>query len=84
PRTAFVASFVGETNALPGVLRGPSDGLSAVDTVLGTLPGQNMRRLIDGSAATLFLRPEHLHLAADGIPATVVESAFEGTVTHLT
>jgi spermidine/putrescine transport system ATP-binding protein len=84
PRTAFVASFVGETNALPGVTRGPSEGLSAVETVLGTLPGQNIRRLIDGSAATLFIRPEHLALTASGIPATVIESAFEGTVTHLT
>ena len=85
PRTSFVATFVGETNALPGKLVGPSDGIAAVATPLGTLPGLNVRKLIDGSDATLFVRPEALQLTSgEGIEATVVESAFEGTVTHLT
>lgn len=85
PRTAFVASFVGENNAFVGTVRGMAEGPFAVDGPLGALPGVNVRKLIAGSAATLFVRPEHFRLTnGQGIAATVAESAFEGNVTNLT
>ena len=87
PRTAFVAGFVGESNALAGKVLDREGDLARVETVLGPLPGSNRRLLAPGSDAMLFLRPEALSLSEPGagrIAATIASAAFEGAATHLT
>ena len=86
PRTAFVASFVGENNALSGTVGDQDGDVASVTTEVGPLAGVNVRKLMHGSDAVLFIRPEALTLApagAPGIPARVAEVAFEGNLTHL-
>ncbi|MBO0906243.1 ABC transporter ATP-binding protein [Jiella sonneratiae] len=88
PQTPFVASFVGETNAIHGRVASVSGELATVDTPLGPLTGRNIRHLSPGATATLFVRPELVRLsAAEGdcsIHGTLSEMAFEGSMTHLT
>ena len=60
PRTAFVASFVGENNRFPGRVTRTADGLAGIDTPVGPLAGRNPRGLAPGDAALLFIRPERL------------------------
>ncbi len=87
PATAFVAGFVGETNALPGRVIAASDGEAAVETALGVLRGRNPRGLREGSAASLFVRPEMLEPAGtgdNGCEAEVAGLAYEGSLTHVT
>lgn len=72
PATRFVATFVGETDFLPGVAQ--ADG---VHTEIGVLPGGNSfpcRTLVD-----VLLRPEHVAVAADPAgQAVVTEGRFRG------
>jgi spermidine/putrescine transport system ATP-binding protein len=83
PRTEFVASFVGETNMLPGKIGEMAGESASLDTELGPLVGHNPRKLMRGSAAKLFIRPEALRPAADGIAAVVTAVAYEGNLTHV-
>ncbi|MBL8833469.1 MAG: ABC transporter ATP-binding protein [Rhodospirillales bacterium] len=84
PETAFVASFVGESNILAGKVASVDGAVASVDTPIGPLRGRNVRGLRPGSQALLFLRPELLVPSADGIAARVTDAAFEGTGTLLT
>ncbi len=75
PETAFVASFVGETNRFAGTVAESADGWAVVDTGFGRLRGRNPRRLSPGDRATLFVRPERLTLGQE-------ENALEARVSH--
>jgi len=89
PRTPFVASFVGETNAIPGKVLCQQGGLVTLDTPLGPLTGQAAggRDYALGEACTLFVRPEQLSLdeapAANAISAACVNEEFEGSIRTL-
>lgn len=86
PRTAFVAGFVGENNALAGRVVATDGDHAKVETTIGPLMGANVRNLRVGSSAILFIRPELLAPGPAGsetIDATLDEVAFEGTATHL-
>jgi spermidine/putrescine transport system ATP-binding protein len=87
PATPFVASFVGENNALPGRVTQATDGFAVVQTAFGPLRGRNPKKLSAGAPAILFVRPEALRLghAGDGtsFESTVRNVAFEGNVTHI-
>jgi spermidine/putrescine transport system ATP-binding protein len=83
PHTEFVASFVGETNALAGRVSAMSGDEGIIDTELGALAGRNPRKLARGSAAKLFIRPEALRPANEGIAALVTSVAYEGNLTHV-
>ncbi len=83
PATPFVASFVGENNGVSGRVRAVGDGFAEIDTALGILKGRAGAGLEPGVAATLFVRPERLRPAAEGIAAKVTETAFEGHLTHV-
>jgi spermidine/putrescine transport system ATP-binding protein len=85
PATAFVASFVGESNMLAGRIAAVDGAFAVIETPLGALRGRNPKRLGTGEEATLFVRPERLRFAAaadDGaanrIAGDVVEAVFEG------
>ncbi len=90
PRTAFVASFVGENNRFTGRVAAVQDGEAQLDTPFGRLSGLNPHRLPVGEEAQLFVRPERLRLlppaagASNTIDATVIEEVFEGTAIILT
>jgi spermidine/putrescine transport system ATP-binding protein len=75
PESAFVAAFMGETNALPGRVIGTESGEGVVETRLGRFRGLNERGLAVGDDAILFVRPEALQ--AD-VPD--VENCLQGRV----
>ncbi len=88
PETAFVATFVGESNVFPGTILRTADGMAEVETAVGTLRGRNPRALAQGSRAMLFARPERCRLLADGAAANAVEGRlvrldFEGPFVNL-
>ncbi len=86
PTTAFVAGFVGETNALPGRVVRVADGHAVLTTPLGALRGRNPRGLAVGAGAALFVRPERLDAEGRGdnrCAAEVASVAYEGSLTHL-
>ncbi len=66
PRTPFVASFVGENNAIRGRVTEVADGLATLDTPVGVLKGRNPVGLSAGQEALLFVRPESMQLRANG------------------
>ena len=92
PRTAFVASFVGENNALTGRVLGRENGLSTLDLGLpapmrvatASGPGAKLAR---GAECMAFVRPEALRPCApnapNAFPATVIREEFEGAQRHL-
>jgi spermidine/putrescine transport system ATP-binding protein len=82
PRTAFVASFVGENNGFAGRIAGTHGDEAVIETALGPVRGRNPRRLRHGSSAILFLRPESINLGGGPIEASVEEIAYEGHMTH--
>ncbi len=66
PATAFVASFVGESNPLPGRVEESAGGLVRITTALGPLRARDPRGLAAGSAAILVVRPERCRLDGAG------------------
>ena len=80
PATAFVARFVGETNAIAGRVGAISDGVACVDTVMGPLHGRADGHLAIGQNVTLYVRPEALSPGAgqNVLPAQIERVDFEG------
>jgi spermidine/putrescine transport system ATP-binding protein len=86
PTTAFVASFVGENNAIPGRVVAAEGAEAQVETRLGRFVGRNPRRLAAGAESIVFVRPEKLKLngaGANGFEAPVIGRVFEGTSVDL-
>ena len=85
PRTAFVASFVGENNAITGTVTEVGEGQAVIAGKLGAFRGTNPLALKKGALATLFVRPEALRFgAADNtLTAVTSEIAYEGNLTHV-
>ena len=68
PRTTFVASFIGQLNQLPVVVKDASAGAVAFGSQI-ILTGQRIEAA-DGTAARLAIRPEEIKLALAGAEAT--------------
>ncbi len=88
PATAFVATFVGETNAFAGTIARIAGGKAELATGFGPVRGRNPRGLGVGDRATAFVRPERTVLIDGTEPETVLESAvarldFEGAFVNL-
>ncbi|REG81050.1 ABC transporter ATP-binding protein [Marinomonas pollencensis] len=84
PKTAFVASFVGENNGISGRVAQLNNGIAELDCgVLGRLQGRVQDGVNVGDNATVFIRPEHFRLQADSnmltIPSAIEEVNFEGS-----
>src|SRR5437868_14651068 len=62
PRTAFVASFVGENNPFAGRVSKADKSGAVIDTPFGPLRGRNPLGVKAGDKAILFVRPEALKL----------------------
>ncbi|RIX28036.1 ABC transporter ATP-binding protein [Amnibacterium setariae] len=71
PATEFVAGFVGHSNRVEGVLE--HGRVQVAGQELPALPGATP----DGPVVA-FVRPEDVHLAADGLPGIVVSTSFLG------
>jgi len=73
PATSFVATFVGLSNALAGMLVGDTVTVcGSALPLLGTGPANGL--------VTAYIRPEDLTFAAAGLAATVVASSFLGSL----
>jgi spermidine/putrescine transport system ATP-binding protein len=74
PANRFVAGFIGETNFLDGQVVPGGVRLACGETVA-----------VDTNRAgsvTLAVRPEHVSLAPQGLPATIANLVYFGTDTH--
>ncbi|MFZ2871248.1 ABC transporter ATP-binding protein [Zavarzinia sp.] len=89
PKTAFVASFVGESNAIPGKVTARDGEVVEIESAAG----QRLRGIAAGGrhypigeSCLLFVRPEQMR--PDGGAANVIETRlagdeFEGNARHL-
>lgn len=82
PESAFVASFLGEANLFPGVVK----EIAGAEAVLALDNGAAVRGPVatgieKGSRATLFIRPERLHFAAASA-SSQDRNTIAGTVTR--
>ncbi|MFP5517763.1 MAG: ABC transporter ATP-binding protein, partial [Alphaproteobacteria bacterium] len=80
PETAFVASFVGESNRFSGQVVETAKGWAVLDTAFGRLRGRNPRGLAAGDRATLFIRPERL--APERLEAGESDNSLSARVSH--
>jgi len=80
PATAFVARFVGETNAISGRITALRDGVAQLDTALGPLWGRAGAGTAPGVPGTIYIRPEALTPGAGAnlLPAEIERMDFEG------
>ena len=86
PKTAFVASFVGENNRFAGRVAEVDGDMCVVETSVGALRARRSGDLARGDSAYVFIRPESLKYA-DGdhgldvvIDAEVTHQEFEGNL----
>jgi spermidine/putrescine ABC transporter ATP-binding subunit len=86
PCDRFVASFIGESNFLPCVVRGSDNGVVFADCGGATLWATLRRRPTPGETVILATRPERMRFAdasreeghRNRIVATIVETVFAG------
>jgi spermidine/putrescine transport system ATP-binding protein len=87
PKTAFVASFVGENNPFPGRIIKTDKKSAVIETSFGPLRGSNPASLQVGDKAILFMRPESFKLGKGAKDTTIVSTvstvAFEGNASHI-
>jgi putative spermidine/putrescine transport system ATP-binding protein len=88
PSSLFVADFVGESTILKGILHFAEHGCS-VDTPLGILPVDPVvcftKGMVEGASVGLVLRPESMHVTAEGtsigpMPDNAETVSVEGTL----
>ena len=88
PASAFVATFVGESNVFAGRIAGTGGGEATIDTAHGRLAGRNPGGLGVGDAAQLVVRPERCRLLEDEasgnrVAGLVERLDFEGAFVSL-
>jgi spermidine/putrescine transport system ATP-binding protein len=80
PKTAFVADFVGDNNAFPGIVSEVTPGYAMVETACGPLKCRNTQGLSSGQQTIAFVRPEAIAVQGE---ATTVDNVIEGIVDSL-
>jgi spermidine/putrescine ABC transporter ATP-binding subunit len=86
PISRFVASFIGESNFLPGIVRGAEHGFVVADCAGTTLRAVSSGNLRQGDEIVLSVRPERLRFAdiasdkaaGNRIGATITDRVFAG------
>jgi spermidine/putrescine ABC transporter ATP-binding subunit len=86
PRDRFVASFIGETNFLPAVVRGSDNGVVITNCAGATLCALAQECPGPGESVILTTRPERMRFAdslgedrhSNRMTATIVETVFAG------
>ena len=81
PATRFVASFIGDTNLLPGRSLGTSAGLCDVETAGGRLRAAVRAPITPGAGVVVAVRPERMVVRpeGEGLSGTIVDVIFLGT-----
>lgn len=80
PVDRFVADFIGETNFLSATIDGKKVRLATGDTIAAS----GVEAYAEGAAVTLAIRPEQVRVGdKGGLSATVAETVYFGTDTHL-
>ncbi|HSG36738.1 MAG TPA: ABC transporter ATP-binding protein [Paracoccaceae bacterium] len=80
PVDRFVADFIGETNFLSATIDGKKVRLATGDTIAAS----GVEAHAEGAAVTLAIRPEQVRVGdKGGLSATVAETVYFGTDTHL-
>lgn len=85
PTTTFAASFLGETNLIPGTIDAiePTSGVATLTTPVGVIQGILACHAKPGATATVSIRPEHLRATASGpIRGEIVSTSYLGDVAH--
>ncbi|HEY3849053.1 MAG TPA: ABC transporter ATP-binding protein [Acetobacteraceae bacterium] len=82
PCNRFVASFIGESNFLPGIVRGVEEGVAVADCGGTTLHALAMGPLQAGAAVTLTMRPERMRFADTSSPVAGRQNRLRATVTE--
>ena len=79
PATAFIASFVGAMNRLPGLLI-DANTVKVLDTTLKV--ANSSHGFASGSKIDVMIRPEHLMMTSGDI-ATILDRSFRGPMTRI-
>lgn len=82
PCNRFVASFIGESNFLAGVVRGTQAGMVVVECDGAMLHAVATAPLPPGTEVTLTIRPERLRFADGMLPAAGQQNRLRATVTE--
>lgn len=81
PENVFVAGFIGENNALPGIVREVNAEFCIVDLPLGSVSARTGPGVVPGSKIVVSIRPERVRILSD---ATRPENTLRATVTDVT
>ncbi len=89
PETAFVASFVGETNKLQGTISSIEGEYAVLNTASGSFTCKNPQQLNQGEDASIFIRPETIFLikesnAYNSLACSIQNLSFEGAYAVVT
>lgn len=92
PANEFVATFIGESNLVPGTITKVVEaGMYEIDTAFGLLTTPGVAGLTTGTKVSVVLRTEDLHIAADAndvpvgaktYPAVVQSANFDGNAVN--
>jgi ABC-type Fe3+/spermidine/putrescine transport system ATPase subunit len=82
PCNRFVASFLGESNFLTGVVRGMEDAVVVADCAGATLRAVTAGAMQPGAEATLTVRPERMRFADTAFPVAGPQNRLRATVTE--
>ena len=83
PRNAFVASFLGASNFVDGVVVARDAAVSIVETAAGRMPVHADAPI--GRRVRIAVRPERVRVAREGetgLPARIRDVVYRGPVTH--
>jgi putative spermidine/putrescine transport system ATP-binding protein len=85
PASRWVADFIGQSNFVSGTVRGPgAPGTTIVDFVSGeTAAVESAVTRAPGTAVTVVLRPEKLHLSSAASPQAGAANQLLGTVSQV-
>jgi iron(III) transport system ATP-binding protein len=86
PASTIVASFVGASNFVHGVVRASDDGTVVLDSKIGVLTGKSSTPFLQGDEAILMIRPEAFRRSPEGraqegwnhLSGTVESTTFVG------
>ncbi len=89
PKSAFVASFVGETNRLQATISSIDGEYAVLNTASGPFSCKNPQRMSQGEEGTIFIRPETVFLteepnAPNLLTCGIQNLSFEGAYAVVT